>query len=184
MRGLWMVAAVAWLAGAIPAGGQQVTVSHAGGVWAIRGQKNSVDLDERDLAVTIHAGAAVWKMVPSGSQDMLVSAGGDRFWVRLADAGSIRIAPYETGFKTGVRLILDRFRGTGQAAPDRPLDLRVVLTMCLEGAGEELVSEAMVNEGAALVKELHWPMAIDGRDVDYTVLSNDNGTLLPIQWSV
>ena len=78
-----------------------------------------------------------------------------------------------------MRLILDRFRGTGGGicAPDLG-----VLTMCLEGADEELVSEAMVNEGTAVVKELHWPFAMDGRDVDYTVLSNDNGTLLPRNW--
>ncbi len=182
MSRLSAVAAMAWLACAAPAAGQPVTVSHAGEVWSIRGQKNTVELNEHDLSVTIHAAAVLWKMVPSGSEDMLVGAGGDRFWVRLADAGNIRIAPYRTGFKTGVRLILDGFRGTGQAAPDAPLDLRVVLTMCLEGADEELVSEAMVNEGAAVVKELHWPFAMDGRDVDYTVLSNDNGTLLPRNW--
>jgi hypothetical protein len=174
-----MAAAVLVAAGTASA---QVTVNNAGGIWTIRGQKNTVELNQRDLAVTIHAGAVVWKMVPSGGEDMLVSAGGDRFWVRLADAGDIRIEPYRTGFKSGVRLVLDRFHGTGQAAPGAPLDLRVVLTMCLEGADEELVSEAMVNEGTAVVKELHWPAAIDGREVDYTVLSNDNGELLPRDW--
>ncbi len=166
---------------ALPAGAQ-ITVNHAGGVWTIRGQKNTVELNGSDLAVTVRAGAVTWKMVPSGAEDMLVAAGGDRFRVRLADAGDIEIAPYATGFKTGVRMILDRFRGTGQAAPGAPLDLRVVLTMCLEGTDEELVSEAMVNEGRAVVKELHWPTAMDGREVDYTVLSNDNGELLPRDW--
>jgi len=133
---------------AVPPVARAVTVTHAGGMWTIHGQKNTVELNEHDLAVTVHSGPADWKMVPSGSEDMLVSAASDRFWVRLADAQDIRIAPYQTGFKTGVRMILEGFRGTGQVAPGAPLDLRVVLTMCLEGAGEELVSEAMVNEGA------------------------------------
>ena len=167
---------------ALTANAQDVAVSHAGGFWTIHGRKNTVELNERDLAVTIHAGPVTWKMVPSSNQDMLVGAGGDRFWVRLADAGRVQIAPYRTGYATGVRMILDGFRGTGQKAPGAPLDVRVVLTMCLQGADEELVSEAMVNEGSAVVKELHWPTAMDGRDVDYTVLSSDNGTLLPRNW--
>ncbi|MGO9262883.1 MAG: DUF5696 domain-containing protein [Bryobacteraceae bacterium] len=177
-----VVAGLAWLGWAAPAGAQRVTVSHADGVWTIHGQKNTVEMNERDLAVTVRAGAVVWKMVPSSGQDMLVSAGGDRFWLRLADAGQIRTEPYETGFKTGVRLTLDQFRGTGQVAPGAPVGVRVVLTMCLEGTDEELVSEAMVNERTAEVKELHWPMAMDGSAVDYTVLSSDNGTLLPRDW--
>ena len=167
---------------ALAANAQDVAVSHTGGLWTIHGQKNTVELTERDLSVSIHAGPVTWNMVPSSSQDMLVGAGGDRFWVRLADAGRVQIAPYQTGYATGVRMILDGFRGTGQKAPGAPLDLRVVLTMCLEGADEELVSEAMVNEGSAVVKELHWPTAMDGHDVDYTVLSSDNGTLLPRNW--
>ncbi len=173
-----MVLCLAW---AVPATAQ-ITVSHAGGVWTIHGQKNTVELNEHDLAVSVHAGPVTWKMVPSSSQDMLVSAAGDRFRVRLADAGHIQIAPYETGFKTGVRLILDQFRSTGQLAPGAPVDVRLVLTMCLEGPDEELVSEAMVNEYSAAVKELRWPTALDGREVDYTVLSSDNGTLLPRNW--
>jgi len=164
------------------AGAQDVTVSHAGDIWTIHGRKNTVELNGRDLAVSIQAGPVTWKMAPSSGEDMLVSAAGDRFWLRLADAGAIRIAPYRTGFKTGLRMILEQFRGAGQLAPGSPVDVRAVLTLCLEGAEEELVAEAMVNERSAEVKELHWPTAIDGREVDYTVLSSDNGTLLPRDW--
>ena len=64
----------------------------------------------------------------------------------------------------------------------RRRDPRVVLTLCLEGPGEDLVAEAMVNERQAAIKELNWPTAMDGREVDYTVLSSDNGTLLPRNW--
>ena len=90
MRIGFFLASGLWFAAGAPALAQ-VTVSHAGRVWTIRGQKNTVELNEHDLAVTIHAGAVRWKMVPSGAQDMLVGAGGDRFWVRLADAGKSRL---------------------------------------------------------------------------------------------
>ena len=173
MRQTLSLAAFACLAWAAPASAQGVTVSHAGGLWTLHGQKNIVELNDRDLSMTIHAGPAVWKMVPSSSQDMLVGVGAAPSWLSLAAAGHMQIDPYKTGFKTGVRLILDQFRGA---------DVRVVLTLCLEDSGEELVAEAMVNEGTAAVKELHWPTAIDGRDVDATVLSSDNGTLLPRNW--
>jgi hypothetical protein len=163
-------------------GAPQVAVSHSSGKWTLTGRKNIVELNESDFAVGVHAGPVTWKMVPSSNADMLVGAGGDEFHLRLADAGQIKIGPYETGFKTGIRLILDQFRNTGQSSPGSPVDLRVVLTLCLEGADEELVWEAMVNERGAAVKELNWPKAMDGREVDYTVISSDEGTLLPRDW--
>ena len=177
-----LAAFLAALACVAPAAAQRATVSNSDGVWTIRGAKNMVALNERDLSVNIRARGATWKMVPSSEHDMLVGFGGDRFWVSLAAAGSLRVEPYETGFKTGVRLTLAGFRSTGQLAPGAPVDARVVLTLGLEGPEEDLVAEAMVNEGAATIKELHWPMAMDGRAIDYTVLSSDNGTLLPRDW--
>ena len=162
------------MAGSAPAFAQGVAVSHAAPLWTIRGQKNAVEIDEHNLAVTVHAGPAVWKMVPSGPQDMQVGAGETRSWVRLADAAHIDIRPYDTGFSRGVRMILDGWRA--------PADMRVVLTLCLEGQDEDLAASAMVNEKTAAVKELHWPFAMDGSAVDATVLSSDNGTLLPRDW--
>jgi hypothetical protein len=164
-------------------GAPQVTVSHADREWALTGNKNAVRLDTATLAITVAAGGTEWKLLPSSTTDMLVGFRGDEFRVRLVDAGDVRIAAYETGFKTGVKMVLGGFRGTGLRAPDAPLDLRVVLTMCLEGRDEELIFEAMVNEGEAKVRELNWPPAIDGRVVDYTVISSDNGTLLPRNWA-
>lgn len=160
----------------------QVVVSHSGAIWKVAGRKNAVELNQSNLAMTIHAGPALWKIVPSTAQDMLVEAGGDKFRIRLADASRIRITPYNTGFKSGVQMVLDGFRSTGQRSPDAPLDLRLVLTMCLEGGDEDLIFEAMANERGAAVKELDWPPAMDGREVDYTVISSDNGTLLPRNW--
>jgi hypothetical protein len=154
-------------------GEPQVSVTHSGAQWNVRGLKNGFDLDATTLALTIHAGPATWKLVPSSDNDMLVASGGKESRVRLASAQSIDITRYATGFKTGLKIVLDRFPGA---------DPRLVLTLCLEAPDEELVAEAMVDERQNAVKELNWPTAMDGRDVDYTVLSNDNGELLPRNW--
>ncbi len=163
-------------------GTPEVKVSHAGGKWTVAGTRNTAVLNESDLSVAVEAGAVTWNMVPSSARDMLVSKDGDEFPVRLAGAGEIRITPYATGFKTGIKLVLDRFRNTGERDPGAPLDLRLVLTMCLEGPDDELVWEATVIEHDAVVRELHWPKEVDGREVDYTVIPSDDGTLLPRNW--
>ncbi len=159
-----------------------VAVSHASGKWTIAGKKQVVTLDEKTLAVTVQAGPVTWKMVPSSKQDLLVRADDDEFRLRLADAGEIQIAPYRTGFKTGVKISLGGFRNAGQRAPGSPLDLRLFLTMALEGGDEDLTFEVAAVERDTLVRELNWPTAIEGREVDATVLSNDDGMLLPRDW--
>ncbi len=160
----------------------QVNVSHADGKWTITGNKNTITLNEADLAVSIQAGPVAWKMLPSSDHDMRLNAQGDAFYVRLADAQKVDISPYRTGFKTGVRIILEGFRDAGVRARGSLLNTRVVLTMCLEGRDEDLVADAMVNENGTAVEELNWPYAVDGRGVDYTVISSDNGTLVPRDW--
>jgi hypothetical protein len=193
-------------------GAPEVRVTHSAGKWTIAGKKNTVELSEKDLALSVHSGPVIWRMVPSSTSDMLVSAAGDQFQVRLADAGEIKITPYETGYKTGLKLVLDRFHNTGQRAPGASpqqaktglagdpgsspqqaktglagdpgasLDLRLVLTLCLEGEDEELIAEATAIEHQTVIKELNWPKEMDGREVDYTVISSDDGTLLPRDW--
>ena len=163
-------------------GAPPVKVTHSAGTWTIAGKKNAVILNEKDLSFTVQAGPATWKMVPSSSKDMVVRAYDDEFNVRLADASSIQIVQYKTGFKTGVKITLDGFRSTGQKAPGAPLDLRLYLTMALEGGDEDLAFEVAAVERDALIRELNWPTAIDGREVDYTLLSNDDGEMLPRNW--
>jgi Family of unknown function (DUF5696) len=160
----------------------QVSVSHSTGKWTIAGKKNTMELNESDLAIAVHAGPVTWHMVPSSNRDMLISADGDEFRVGLASAGENKITPYDTGFKSGVKILLDRFRNTGQRAAGSALDLRIVLTLCLEGIDEELVAEATVIEHGLTVRELNWPREPDGREVDYTVIPSDDGTLLPRNW--
>jgi len=163
-------------------GAPAVLVSHSGGTWTLAGRKSTVVLDSSDLSVLVRSGPVDWKMVPSSAKDLLVRARGDEFNLRLTDAGEIKIAPYYTGFKKGVKLTLDGFRSTRQRLPGSPVGLRLVLTLCLEGNDEELVWEATAIERDAVVRELNWPKEVDGRDVDYTVISSSDGTLLPRDW--
>ena len=44
-----------------------------------------------------------------------------------------------------------------------PLDLTLYLTVCLEGANEELVFDVAAKEGSTIVRELNWPTAMDAR---------------------
>src|SRR5258705_4096665 len=133
-------------------------------------------------------------MVPSSANDMLVKLKGEAAYLRLAAAQKRTITRYDTGFKTGVKIALSGWRaqrltGAGKAGgtPAVPLtiapaDLMVVLTVCLEGSDEELVFDIVANERDAVVRQLDWPTALDARDVEYTLLSNGRGTLLPRNW--
>ncbi len=154
-----------------------VTVSHRNGKWIIAGKKNKVTLDETNLAISVQAGPAQWVMMPSSPRDMLLKSKGEEFQERLADARKTRIVPYDAGFKTGVKIGL-----TGWQHERNSLDLELFLTICLEGTDEELVFDASAREHETLLRQLDWPAALDARDVDYTLLSNGRGTLLPRNW--
>jgi len=108
---------------------------------------------------------------------MLVKARGEEVSLRLADAKRISVVPYDTGFKTGVKISL-----AGWKQKPNDLDLELFLTVCLEGKDEELVFDVAANEHDAALRQLDWPAALDAREVDYTLLSNGRGTLLPRNW--
>jgi hypothetical protein len=154
-------------------GAPAVNVSHASGKWTIAGNKQTVILNEADLALEIRAQSAIWNLVASAANDMRVKFNGQELPVRLADARNIAIAPYDTGFKSGVKINLSNWPW---------LDLSATLTICLEGRDEDLVFEVAVAEGQAVVRQLDWPTALDARAVDYTILSNGRGNLLPRHW--
>ena len=158
-------------------GASSITVERAGGKWTIAGKKTAVVLGESDLATTVTVGGTSWKMVPSTSEDVLVRVGTDTFPLRLADAKDLKIVPYHTGFSSGVKITAGGFQRAG-----KPLDIRLHLTMAVEAGDADVAFEAAVEEGAARVRELRWPPAIDGREVDATLLSNDDGMLLPRDW--
>ena len=158
-------------------GAPPITVSHAGGKWTIAGKKNTVTINESDLSIRVDSDSAQWLMVPSAASDMLVKSGGAEFYLRLADARKFTIVPYDTGFKTGVMISLDSWLHKG-----RNVSLPLFLTVCLEGRDEELVFDSVAREQTSVLRQLDWPTAVDARNVDYTLLSNGRGTLLPRNW--
>src|SRR5207247_3328335 len=91
-------------------GGMPVTVSHQNGKWIIAGKKNTVTINESDLAMKVQAGAAVWQMVPSSANDLLIRSRGTDSSLRLADAARKTITLYDAGFKTGVKIVLSGWR--------------------------------------------------------------------------
>jgi hypothetical protein len=151
-------------------GAPEVQVSQADGKWTIAGKKNTVVVDSKDLSMQVRAGSVTWNMVPSGPKDMIVKSGGKDAAIRLADAGKIDVVPYDTGYKTGVKLTLSQWPGS---------DLTLYMTVGLEGKDEELAFDVVAKEGQARIDRLDWPTAMDARDVDFTVLSHVRGVLLP-----
>jgi len=158
-------------------GAMPVTVAHEGKNWFVKGKLNSFTLNESDLSLSIQAGPAQWQLMSSKSGDMIARTKSEEISLRIADAKKISIVPYDTGFKTGVKLAL-----SGWASKGNEIDLDVFTTVCLEGKSEELVFEVVANERTATLRQLDWPGAVDARDVDYTLLSNGRGTLLPRNW--
>src|SRR5256714_6094245 len=151
-----------------------VEVKHEGTKWTIDGHKHHVIFDETDFAIEVRAGDVAWHLAASGATDMLVKSGGDEFALPLKAASRIAVEPYDTGFKTGIKVTLSDWPTAGA--------LKLFLTIALEGKDEDLVFDVAAEERTALLRRLDWPGAIDGKEVDYTVLSNYRGVLLPRNW--
>jgi len=158
-------------------GAPLVRVTDNNGKWALAGKKQIVTLNAKNLALEIQAGPMLWRMAASAANDLIVRFQGKDFPLRLADARKITIHQYDTGYKTGVKIALSDWPlpspGSGQT------DLELFLTVCLEGKDEDVVFDIAANESAAVVRRLDWPAALDAGEVDFTVLSNVRGVLLP-----
>jgi hypothetical protein len=150
-----------------------IEVTNQNGVWTITGKKQVITFKESDLSIRVKAGNINWNMVPSGTNDMIVKRNGKEFTVRLTDAGKIKVEPYDPGSKKGIMITLDSWKGT---------DCRLYFTLALEGPDEDLVFDVAAEEKQTVVRQLNWPTALDGSEVDYTVLSNVRGVLLPRNW--
>src|SRR5215472_9541326 len=158
-------------------GAMPVKVSHRDENWIIAGKSHKVTLNERNLAINIEAGSVRWSTVASTPHDMLVKSGREEFATGLSQAKKIEIVPYDAGFKTGVKISL-----SGWSHNSSNIDLKLFLTVCLEGRDEDLVFDTTASEDEATLRQLDWPGALDARDIAYTVLSNGRGTLLPRNW--
>lgn len=155
----------------------KVQVQQEGGKWIISGLKNRIELNPSDLQMTVHAQGQTWTMIPSFSGDLAVENSGARLALRLADAGRKEITPYDTGFKTGLKIVLTDFNHK-----DTRIDLQISLFLCLEGEQEELVCELIAVEKTATVLECFWPQAIAEDSFDSTVVPFMQGMLLPKDW--
>ena len=158
-------------------GGVPVTVSHQSPGWVIAGKQTRVTLNERDLSLKIATRATQWMMMASSPRDMLVKNGAEEISLGLSQAKKIEIVPYDAGFKTGVKISLSDW-----TSKSSHLDLKIFLTIALEGRDEELVFDVAAVEDRTTLRQLDWPGALDAREVDYTLLSNGRGTLLPRNW--
>lgn len=165
-------------------GAPPVTVNHTAGRWVIAGKKNRVELNDSDLAVSIMAEGVPWKMKASQDDDVLVKSHSELFHVALKSADHIAIVPYDTGYETGVKITLSGFHENGMLAKGEPIDLVLYLTICLENPNEDLVMTSVADEHEATVRLLDWPTAMDASDVDFTLLSNGEGTIVPRNWPV
>ncbi len=159
-------------------GASEVTVSNASEIWTVKGVKNTLTLSSRNLSMKVDDGTVVWKFVPSAGNDMIVRSEKKNYTLRLADAENVSVEKYETGFKSGVKIKLSGFQDKEKIA----LDLSLILTVCLEGAGEELVCTVVAIENETKVKQLDWPKFLDASNVDYTLIPTGRGNLIPRNW--
>ena len=158
-------------------GAPKVQVQQKEGKWSIDGLKNRVELNPSDLQMTVHAGGQDWSMMPSFSGDLIVEKAGKTFALRLADAGEKLICPYQTGFKTGIKIDLGNFRHEKDE-----IDLQISLFVCLQGQYEELVCELVPQEKTTTILECFWPGAIADTCFDTTIVPFMQGMLLPKDW--
>src|SRR5687768_17557455 len=88
--------------GAPPVAGRQ-----DGRTWTIAGRKQTVTLNARDLSMQIAAGPARWSMMPPRTGDLVVRTPSHKEApMSLAAAKRAAVEPYDTGYKTGVKLTL------------------------------------------------------------------------------
>ncbi len=158
-------------------GAPKVQVSQEQGRWIVKGLRNRFELDPSDLQMTVSAAGRAWSMVPSSGGDLIVENAGERLSLRLADAGKKEVSPYQTGFKSGLKIALEEFAGG-----EKKLDLQLALFACLEGPQEDLVCELVAAERNTAVLECFWPRAVADECFDHTVVPFMQGMLLPKTW--
>ena len=171
-------------------GAPKVQAFQREGKWIIEGQRNRIELNPSDLQITVYTQRQTWSMIPSFRGDLIVENSGARLSLRLADAGKKEISPYQTGFKTGIKIALEYFahlplRLTSQdvaAGKDIKIDVQISLFICLEGEQEELVCELIATEKTATILECFWPQAVSNNCFDYTVVPFMQGMLLGKDW--
>ncbi len=128
-------------------GAPLVEVSHRGKIWQIKGKKQRVTFNAGDFWTQVQAGGVTWQMRPSSPRDMLIKVGEEEYPVSLNNPGRIEVTPYDTGYKTGIKIVLTGFEHADS--------LRLFLTLALEGKDEDLCFDVAAEENGATVPFQH-----------------------------
>jgi hypothetical protein len=158
-------------------GAPAVEVRQEDGRWVVQGRRSCVEVSPADLQMILSAGGRTWSTVASAAGDLIVEADGKTYTLRLADAKRREVSPYQTGFKTGVKIALRGFAHEGTE-----IDLSIALSACLEGPQEDLVCELIADESRCQVLECLWPPAVADSSFDTTIVPFMQGMLLPKDW--
>ncbi|ANH82215.1 hypothetical protein A8C56_15710 [Niabella ginsenosidivorans] len=154
-------------------GAPEVTVARNGSVWTITGKKQIVRFNEKDFLIHIKAGPEQWQLFPSQPGDLVIEKDQKEVKLRLSDATVKHTEYFNTGYSVGIKLTAGGWKGSG---------LKLFFTMALEGPSEELVFTTAAEEKGEGVQRIDWPAALEASAVDYTLLSNIRGVLLPRNW--
>jgi len=154
-------------------GAMEVDVIDENGKWLIKGKKQEVVYDESDLSILVNAGSVSWSMLPSQKNDMIIKNKGEESNLSLIDAKKHEVEYYDAGYKTGIKIVLSEWKD---------MDIKLYMTLCLEGKDEDLVFHVSAEEGQTSIRQLNWPTALNPENVDHTLLSNWRGVLLPGNW--
>jgi uncharacterized protein DUF5696 len=158
-------------------GRPEVTVKQDDNRWTIQGQKHTVTLNPKTLAIKITDNNILWPLEGSGEGDLLVEHQGKKISLRLAAATDIDVTPYQTGFMSGVKVRL-----SGYNHNTTPLNFQIQLFLCLQAPEEDLVCELIAKEAETCIKECRWPGVMESSNVDFTVVPSMQGMLLPQKW--
>ena len=154
-----------------------VTVSKAGTLWTVSGDRCTVTLDESTLALAIQRAGTSWRMKPPGKRDVQLGVADKKVWLSLLDARKRTVEEYRTGFQRGIKITLGDFERQEQS-----LDVAVALFICVEIPSEEVTFAVVPKEGDAKIKRLNWPAGLVPGEADLTVVPFMQGMLLPRDW--
>jgi len=159
-------------------GNPKVNVKQDASQWIIQGERLTVVVDSNTLAMQVRDKDISWNIEGSTPGDLTIEHSGRNIPLCLKDAKQIKIEPYETGFKSGIKIQLN-----GYLHEDELLEIGLQLNICLQAPSEDLVCELVAREDAAAVKQCLWPAPFEKASFDFTVVPFMQGMLLPKEWS-
>ncbi len=159
-------------------GNPKVSITQDETEWVIRGERLTVTVDSKTLAMHVRDGNISWDTEGSTKGDLTVERNGRNIALRLADAQRVGIEAYKTGFKSGIMVLL-----SGYTHEDQQVDISLQLSVCLQAPDEDLVCELVAAEDVAAVKQCFWPGPLQRTSFDSTVVPFMQGMLLPKDWS-